>query len=126
MHWMHWKQKATSLLGALASRRLFPNRRGYEEEPAGRQRSQERAKPAANQEPVMIDPNAHAERFNALHKAKRGFIMPNAWDAGSAIVLAAEGFEAIATTSAGVAFALGKPDYGTDQRLAVSRDEMFD
>jgi 2-methylisocitrate lyase-like PEP mutase family enzyme len=40
--------------------------------------------------------------------------------------LAAEGFEAIATTSAGVAFALGKPDYGTDPRLAVSRDEMFD
>ena len=38
-------------------------------------------------------------------------MMPNAWDAGSAKVLAKEGFLAIATTSAGIAFARGKADY---------------
>jgi len=68
-----------------------------------------------------------AEKFNALHKAKPGFIMPNAWDAGSAILLASEGFAAIGTTSAGIAFALGKPDYQVaDARLAVSREQMFE
>jgi len=52
--------------------------------------------------------------------------MPNAWDAGSAILLAAEGFEAIATTSAGIAFALGRQDYQVSEaRLAVSRAEML-
>ncbi len=70
--------------------------------------------------------NTAAERFKAMHTAKPGFIMPNAWDAGSAIILAAEGFRAIATTSAGVAFSLGKPDYGADPRVAVSCDEMFE
>jgi len=69
----------------------------------------------------------HAQTFNALHKTKPGFIMPNAWDAGSAIMLASEGFAAIATTSAGIAFSHGKPDYQVaDPRLAVSREEMFE
>lgn len=68
-----------------------------------------------------------ATAFKALHTAARGFVMPNAWDAGSAIVLAQAGFPAIATTSAGVAFSLGKPDYSVaDDRLAVSRGEMLD
>lgn len=68
-----------------------------------------------------------AEKFNILHKAKPGFIMPNAWDAGSAILLASEGFAAIGTTSAGIAFGLGKPDYQVaDARLAVSREQMFE
>jgi 2-methylisocitrate lyase-like PEP mutase family enzyme len=67
------------------------------------------------------------QKFNALHKAKPGFIMPNAWDAGSGVMLASEGFAAIATTSAGIAFALGKPDYQVaDARLAVSREQMFE
>jgi 2-methylisocitrate lyase-like PEP mutase family enzyme len=68
-----------------------------------------------------------AQTFNALHKQKPGFIMPNAWDPGSAIMLASEGFPAIATTSAGIAFSLGKPDYQVaDARLAVSREKMFE
>lgn len=78
----------------------------------------------------MTTPNqkAHsstARAFKAMHAAPRGFVMPNAWDAGSAIVLAEAGFPAIATTSAGIAFALGRPDYGTDAGLAVPRDVMF-
>jgi 2-methylisocitrate lyase-like PEP mutase family enzyme len=68
-----------------------------------------------------------AELFASLHRVQPGFIMPNAWDAGSALVLAAAGFPAIGTTSAGIAFALGKQDYAvTSSRLAVSRNEMFE
>src|SRR5437868_1960274 len=65
--------------------------------------------------------------FQALHAAEHGFIMPNAWDAGSAAVLAATGFPAIATTSAGIAFSLGRQDYAvTDAGLAVPQAVMFD
>ncbi len=65
--------------------------------------------------------------FLDLHRAARGFVMPNAWDAGSAVLLASEGFAALGTTSAGIAFSLGKPDYAVrDAALAVSRDEMLD
>ncbi len=77
----------------------------------------------------MTDPRqrANAAAFKALHSAPGGFVMPNAWDAGSALVLAQAGFKAIATTSAGVAFSLGKPDYAVpDSRRAVGRDEMFE
>jgi 2-methylisocitrate lyase-like PEP mutase family enzyme len=64
--------------------------------------------------------------FLNLHKADRGFVMPNAWDAGSAVILASEGFEAIGTTSAGIAFSQGKPDYNvSDARMAVTRTEML-
>ncbi|MCE9522154.1 MAG: isocitrate lyase/phosphoenolpyruvate mutase family protein [Alphaproteobacteria bacterium] len=76
----------------------------------------------------MPEPRHHAaaRAFRALHDATSGFIMPNAWDAGSAKVLAAEGFKAIATTSAGIAFSLGKQDYTvTDPRIGVTRAEMF-
>lgn len=67
------------------------------------------------------------ETFRALHDAPRGFVMPNAWDAGSAIVLTEAGFPAIATTSAGIAFSLGRPDYAvSDAGLAVGRDAMFE
>jgi len=66
------------------------------------------------------------ETFAALHRARPGFVMPNAWDAGSALVLAAAGFPAIATTSAGIAFSLGKPDYAVrEPHLRVTREEMF-
>ncbi|GAA6140692.1 isocitrate lyase/phosphoenolpyruvate mutase family protein [Hydrogenophaga sp. 5NK40-0174] len=48
--------------------------------------------------------------------------MPNAWDAGSARILAAEGFKAIGTTSAGIAYSLGLPDGAN----AVDRDCMLE
>lgn len=70
---------------------------------------------------------ARGREFLALHAARPGFIMPNAWDAGSAAILEAAGFKAIATTSAGIAFSLGLQDYQVgDRRQAVSRDAMFD
>ncbi|MFK0106851.1 isocitrate lyase/phosphoenolpyruvate mutase family protein [Streptomyces sp. NPDC091217] len=57
-----------------------------------------------------------AARFVGLHR-EGCFLLPNAWDAGSARVLESAGFPAVATTSAGVAFSLGRPDhdYGGDR-----------
>jgi 2-methylisocitrate lyase-like PEP mutase family enzyme len=57
-------------------------------------------------------------RFAELHAREQLFVMPNPWDIGSARVLAALGFEALATTSAGFAWALGKVD------TEVTRDEL--
>ncbi|AZD00369.1 isocitrate lyase/PEP mutase family protein [Pseudomonas chlororaphis] len=51
-----------------------------------------------------------AQTFKALHERDRAFVIPNPWDAGSAKMLASLGFEALATTSAGLAFSLGRPD----------------
>jgi 2-methylisocitrate lyase-like PEP mutase family enzyme len=58
--------------------------------------------------------------FRALHEAGC-FVLPNPWDAGSAIYLERLGFKALATTSAGVAFSRGAPDTVT----AVPRDAML-
>ncbi len=63
---------------------------------------------------------AKAVRFRDLHAGAVPLVLPNAWDAGSARVFELAGFPAIATTSAGVAFALGLPD---GER--VSREEML-
>ncbi|HTV13533.1 MAG TPA: isocitrate lyase/phosphoenolpyruvate mutase family protein [Acidobacteriaceae bacterium] len=54
-----------------------------------------------------------AKAFRALHERDGAFIIPNPWDAGTARLLAHAGFEALATTSAGCAFSLGKPDGST-------------
>jgi len=62
-----------------------------------------------------------AEGLRKLHGGPRMLVLPNAWDVASARVLEELGYPAIATTSAGVAFALGYPD---GQR--VSRDEMLE
>lgn len=65
--------------------------------------------------------------FRTLHRAGAGFVMPNAWDAGSAVILAEAGFEAIATTSAGIAFSLGRADHTIPEGGSeVSRSVMFD
>lgn len=58
--------------------------------------------------------------FRELHRPGAPFILANAWDAGSAKMLAALGAQAIATSSAAHAFTLGRPDGGT-----VSRDEAL-
>ena len=51
-----------------------------------------------------------AEIFRNLHQRNGIFVVPNPWDAGSAKMLESLGFEALATTSAGLAFSLGRPD----------------
>ena len=50
------------------------------------------------------------ERFRALHERQGAFVIPNPWDAGTARILASMGFEALTTTSAGLAFSLGRRD----------------
>jgi 2-methylisocitrate lyase-like PEP mutase family enzyme len=62
-----------------------------------------------------------ARAFRALHERPGIFVMPNPWDAGTAKLFASLGFEAMATTSFGLANALGRVD-GT---LAVSREELI-
>lgn len=57
--------------------------------------------------------------FKALHDRPKLFVIPNPWDGASAKLLASLGFEALTTTSAGLAFVLGKPDGG------VTRDESL-
>ncbi len=59
------------------------------------------------------------ERFRALHQREGGFIMPNAWDGTSALLLKEAGFEALGTSSAAIASSLGR----LDGRHAVSRAE---
>ena len=59
----------------------------------------------------MATQQEKAERFRDLH-AGDPFVIPNPWDVGSARVLAALGFEALATTSSGFAFTLGRLDGG--------------
>ncbi|RRS00513.1 isocitrate lyase/PEP mutase family protein [Glycomyces terrestris] len=61
--------------------------------------------------------NELAQRFRSLHTTPP-LLLPNCWDAGSAAVIAAAGAPAIATTSAGVAWSLGRPDGD-----ALKRDE---
>src|SRR5688572_20700529 len=63
-----------------------------------------------------------ARVFRALHERAGAFIIPNPWDAGTAKILAALGFEALATTSLGLANALGRPDGAG----AVSAREVLD
>jgi 2-methylisocitrate lyase-like PEP mutase family enzyme len=64
-----------------------------------------------------------AERFLALHRGDTPLLLPNPWDAGSAKVLAALGFQALATTSAGFAGTLGRLDGNVtrDEALAHAR-----
>ena len=58
--------------------------------------------------------------FLSLHKSERPLLMPNPWDRGSAVLLASLGFKALATTSSGFAFTLGRLDGG------VSLDDIAD
>lgn len=68
----------------------------------------------------MTEPSAAAAAFVALH-AGPGFVLPNAWDAGSARILEQVGFAAIATTSAGIAWSCGVPD-----GEGIDRERMLD
>jgi 2-methylisocitrate lyase-like PEP mutase family enzyme len=62
-----------------------------------------------------------ATAFRALHERQGTFVIPNPWDAGTARILTALGFEALATTSAGLAFSLGR----RDAEGAISREETL-
>jgi len=65
---------------------------------------------------------AKGEALKKLHEREGIFVIPNPWDAGSARILESLGFEALATTSAGLAFSIAKPD-GVG---AVTREETLE
>ncbi len=60
--------------------------------------------------------------FKALHERPGVFVIPNPWDAGTARILTALGFEALATTSAGFAFSIGR----RDSAAGLTRDEVLE
>ncbi|HEY6579158.1 MAG TPA: isocitrate lyase/phosphoenolpyruvate mutase family protein [Rhizomicrobium sp.] len=62
------------------------------------------------------------EVFRKLHERPGAFVIPNPWNAGTARILTALGFEALATTSAGYAFSVGR----RDSSGALTRDEILD
>jgi 2-methylisocitrate lyase-like PEP mutase family enzyme len=61
------------------------------------------------------------QAFRALHDRSGAFVIPNPWNAGTARILTALGFEALATTSAGYAFAVGR----RDSAAGLTRDEIL-
>lgn len=69
---------------------------------------------------AMPDQPTPTAAFRALHEGPDLFLLPNPWDAGSAKVLAALGFAALATTSSGHAFTLGRLDG------SVTREEVLE
>ncbi len=64
-----------------------------------------------------------SQRFAALHDGPRAFVIPNPWDAGSAIALSGLGFQALATSSAAAAMVLGRQDgqLSRDEAIAHAR-----
>ena len=68
---------------------------------------------------MTVSQNDKAVRFRALHEAPGAFVIPNPWDAGSARILAALGFQALATSSGAEAGTLGRRDG------KVTRDEAL-
>ena len=67
----------------------------------------------------MLNQSEKGKIFRALHERNSAFVIPNPWDIGTARLLAHLGFEALATTSAGYAFSVGKQDN------TIGRDEMM-
>jgi 2-methylisocitrate lyase-like PEP mutase family enzyme len=66
-----------------------------------------------------VDQLTKARAFHALHERQKLFVIPNPWDGASAKLLASLGFEALTTTSAGLAFVLGKPDGGVTHEQSL-------
>ena len=66
-----------------------------------------------------------AERFRELHARPGTFIIPNPFDIGSARILQHLGFEALATTSSGFAFTMGRRDYGVTRDEAIAHSKAL-
>jgi 2-methylisocitrate lyase-like PEP mutase family enzyme len=68
----------------------------------------------------MVSQAEKGRAFRALHERDQAFIIPNPWDVGTARLLQSLGFEALATTSAGFAFSIGKPDGAVDRETMLA------
>ena len=80
---------------------------------------------------MSVTLNEKAVHFRALHNGPGAFVIPNPWDAGSARILAGLGFQALATSSAAAASAIGRRDHGltrsealADARLIVEATDL--
>ena len=70
----------------------------------------------------MADLEAKHRVFVSLHERPGAFVVANPWDAGSSRILTALGYEALATTSAGFAFAVGR----RDSTASLPRDAILE
>ena len=66
-----------------------------------------------------------AARFRALHEGPSAFVIPNPWDAGSARILAGFGFQALATSSAASAAALGRKDHELTREESLAHAHLI-
>src|SRR3954451_12448490 len=74
---------------------------------------------------MTVTQNEKATRFQALHKGPEAFVIPNPWDIGSARILAGLGFQALATSSAASASALGRKDGGLTREEAIAHARLI-
>lgn len=73
-----------------------------------------------------MDTRQHkAERFLRLHEGERPLLLPNPWDVGSAVLFAALGFQALASTSSGHAASLGRRDGQVSREEALTYAEQL-
>src|SRR5207248_2069035 len=72
---------------------------------------------------MSVTQSEKAARFRALHDGSSAFVIPNPWDVGSARILAGLGFQALATSSAASAAAIGRRDgeLTRDEALSLAR-----
>jgi 2-methylisocitrate lyase-like PEP mutase family enzyme len=73
----------------------------------------------------MNDQAQRASAFLALHRQGQPLLLANAWDAGSAKLLAAAGFQALASTSSGYAASIGRLDYGVTREEALAHAQAL-
>ena len=74
---------------------------------------------------MSVSQTEKAIRFRALHEAPGAFIIPNPWDIGSARVLAGLGFQALATSSAAAASAMGRKDHELSRAESFAHSRMI-
>jgi 2-methylisocitrate lyase-like PEP mutase family enzyme len=74
---------------------------------------------------MSVSQNEKAARFRAIHDAPATFVIPNPWDVGSARMLAGLGFQALATSSAAAACAVGRRDGGLSRDQALEHARLI-
>ena len=74
---------------------------------------------------MSVPQNEKAARFRALHNGPGVFVIPNPWDVGSARILAGVGFQALATSSAASACALGRRDGKLTREEALAHARLL-
>src|SRR4051812_21965689 len=74
---------------------------------------------------MSVTQTEKAMRFRALHDGPAAFVIPNPWDVGSARILDGLGFQALATSSAASACALGRRDGGLTRDEALSHARLI-